>query len=168
MIGYDWLILASQVKKMLLSATLPALRSLRAKGKTYKRTRACGARGRVTFQDCWKWPKGQGYLFPNRLNNGHLTKDIACHAIVKARMSFTAPKGLSAMLDTSRIRTHSGRHRMINDLKSSGVPTEAAMLYARIKDRKTFDKYGQLDQEQSGKLLNRNQNLKRTLKQMYS
>lgn len=57
---------------------------------------------------------------------------------------------------------------MINDLKNNAVPTDAAMTFARIKDKRTFDKYGKLDQVQSGKLLNQNQNLKRTLKTMYS
>ncbi len=57
---------------------------------------------------------------------------------------------------------------MINDMKTSAVATDAAMTYARIKHKKTFDKYGKLDQEQSGKLLNQNRVLKKTLKKMYS
>ena len=57
---------------------------------------------------------------------------------------------------------------MINDLKNNGIPCEAGMTYARIKDKKTYDRYGRMDQEQSGKVLNQNKGLKRTLAAMYS
>ena len=157
-----------QVKKMLLSATLPALRSLRTKGKSRRRTRKFGSRGRVVFTDVWRWPKGNDFLFPNRAGDGHVQKDTVCHAIVKARKSFVAPINLATMLEPNRIRSHSGRHRMINDLKNNGIPCEAGMTYARIKDKKTYDNYGKMDQEQSGRVLNQNKGLKRTLKAMYS
>lgn len=157
-----------EVRKMMLAAALPMLRRLKAHGKSKRRTRNCGARGKVVFQDSWKWPKKGQYLFPNRYLNGRLKKDAVCHAIASVRKTFVAPKGCSAMFEPNRVRSHSGRHRMINDLKLSGISADAAMTYARIKDKKTFDKYGQLDQEQSGKVLNRNSGLKRTLKDMYS
>ena len=151
---------------MLLTAVLPALRRLRSKGKSCRRTRKCGARRAESFKDTWKWPSGNGFLFPNRTGKGHVTKDIVCHAIIKARKNFSPPK--AQMLNPTRVRSHSGRHRMINDLKTSGVPSDAAMVFARIKHKKTFDKYGQMDQEQSGQVLNRNGQLKRTLKALYS
>lgn len=155
---------------MLLGAVLPTLRKLRAKGKSYKRTVNCGARGVKKFQDEWKWPSpGSGqYLFPNQWGTGPTSKYVVCHAIAKARKSFKPPKNQAAMLEPHRIRSHSGRHRMINDMKTSGVATDAAMTYARIKHKKTFDKYGKLDQEQSGKLLNQNKVLQKTLKNIYS
>ena len=153
---------------MLLGAVLPSLRGLRTKGKSYKRTLKCGARGVKKFQDEWRWPSSGQYLFPNQWGTGPKTKDAVCHAISKARKSFKPPKNQAAMLEPHRIRSHSGRHRMINDMKTSAVATDAAMTYARIKHKKTFDKYGKLDQEQSGKLLNQNRVLKKTLKKMYS
>jgi len=152
----------------MLAATLPTLRRLKAHGKSKRRTRQCGARGKVAIQDVWRWPKNSDFLFPNRYGSGPMKKDIVCHQICKVRKTFVPPKGQSAMFEPNRVRSHSGRHRMINDLKTCGVASDAAMTYARIKDKKTFDRYGQLDQEQSGKVLNKNRGLKRTLENMYS
>ena len=153
---------------MMLAPVLPALRQLRAQGKTYHRTRKCGARGTKRIKDMWKWPpKKQQYLFPNQWGTGPKTKDVVAHAITKARKTFQPTKSQACVLETGRIRSHSGRHRMINDLKASSVPPDAAMVFARIKHKKTFDNYGRMDQEQSGKLLNSNNGLKRTLKTMY-
>ena len=65
-----------------------------------------------------------------------MEKDAVCHALVKATKTFTPSLNESAMLDVRRIRSHSGRHRMINDLKACGCPSDAAIVYARIKDKK--------------------------------
>ena len=147
---------------MLLSSCLPVLRRLRQKGRSRKKQRSWGALGKRTFNDQWKWPK-KGYLFPNSTGTGPIKKDIVCHNICKARSSFEPPKG-SVLLSKKSVRSHSGRHRMINDLKSSGVATDAAMVFARIKHKRTFDRYGRLDSDQSAKMLQSNKKLKATLK----
>ena len=153
---------------MILKPTLPTLHRLRKQGKSRRRTRECGSRGKKQFKDSWTWPSGNAFLFPNRAGTGHIEKDCVCHAITKARKTFVPPANHAAMLEPRRIRSHSGRHRMINDLKNNGIPCEAGMTYARIKDKKTYDRYGKMDQEQSGKVLNQNKGLKRTLAAMYS
>jgi hypothetical protein len=56
---------------------------------------------------------------------------------------------------------------MINDLKSNQVPEEAGMMYARIKDRKTWAGYGKLTPTQCGDVLERNKSFKKTLSTMY-
>ena len=154
-----------QVKKVLLSSCLATLRSLRDSGGTRTKTQNWGACGKRKFQDSWRWPKGNAWLFPSRLG-GHIKKDIICHNITKARKSFHPPPG-SILLDTDKIRSHSGRHRMVNDLKTSGIPADAAMVFARIKHKRTYDKYGQMDSEQCGRMLQSNKKLKATLKSMY-
>ena len=83
-----------------------------------------------------------------------------CHAIQKARCSFKA-------MDSHKIRSHSGRHTMINTLKSENVPADAGMSFARISHKRTYDLYGQLNQLQAGSALNSNKRLKRTLKAVY-
>lgn len=91
-----------------------------------------------------------------------MKKDSACHAIVKVRETFDHPE-----INNKAIRSHSGRHRMINDLKSNQVPEEAGMMYARIKDRKTWAGYGKLTPTQCGDVLERNKSFKKTLSTMY-
>ena len=83
-----------------------------------------------------------------------------CHMIVKMRKSFQAPG-----VDAQRVRSHSARHTFINDLKRSEVSAEVAMGFARSKDRKTYDAYGELDEEQVGRALDANPKLRRALKQ---
>ncbi len=146
---------------MLLNAILPTLRSLRKKGKAVVRKRRRGARGTVSFKDEWCWPTGQKYLFPDRTGKSHIKKDVVCHAIQKARKSFR-------VMDSHKIRSHSGRHSMINTLKSDNVPADAGMAFARISHKRTYDLYGQLNQLQAGQTLNSNKRLKKTLKSVYS
>lgn len=94
-----------------------------------------------------------------------MSKDAVAHAIVRARKTFEPPPGLN--VDTSRIRSHSGRHRMINDLKASGVSTEVGMMHSRIKSHKVYEAYGRMSDEQVGQALNGNKSLKKTLKKIY-
>lgn len=146
---------------MLMGAILPTLRKLKKEGKTVRRKRNCGVRGQVSFQDSWMWPSGQKYLFPDRSGKSHLKKDIVCHAIKKIRNTFPVS-------GSEKIRSHSGRHSMINMLKSHNVPADVGMSFARISHKRTYDLYGQLNQLQAGQALNSNVRLKKSLKTMYS
>jgi hypothetical protein len=116
----------------------------------------------VTFVDQWNWPKNGTYLFPSGRHGGHLKKDSVCHSIVKARKSFECD-----VADTSKVRSHSGRHRMINDLKSAFIPPDAGMMFARIRDKKTWASYGQLSSAQCRDVLQKNKNLQNRLKKLY-
>ena len=146
---------------MLLNAILPTLRRLRKKGKAVVRKRRCGARGTVSFKDEWCWPTGQKFLFPDRTGKSHIKKDVVCHAIQQARKSFR-------VMDSHKIRSHSGRHSMINALKTDNVPADAGMAFARISHKRTYDLYGQMNPLQAGQTLNSNKRLKKSLKAVYS
>ena len=151
----------------MLSSVVATMKSLREKGITCRRQRSCGARGIQQIVDRWEWPKSPGgLLFPSAYSeNKPKSKDSVCHLISKIRKGFVVPE--SAKLNVQKIRSHSGRHRMINDLKRSDASTEAAMAFARIRDKKTFDGYGRLDDLQVGHSLDTNQKFKRALQQMY-
>ena len=56
---------------------------------------------------------------------------------------------------------------MINDLKASGISTEAGLSQARIRHHKTYQAYGKMSEEQVGRALNSNRSLKRTLSKIY-
>ena len=132
---------------MLLNAVLPTLRRLRKKGKSLVRNRRCGVRGAMSFKDSWSWPTGQNYLFPDRTGKSHIKKDMVCHAIQKARCSLKA-------MESHKTRSHSGRHTMINTLKSENVLADAGVSFARISHKRTYDDlYCQLDQLQAGNAL---------------
>ena len=106
---------------MLLNAILPTLRTLRKKGKSVVRKRRCGVRGTVSFKDKWCWPTGQKFLFQTGLGSPMIKKDVVCHAIQQARKSFR-------VMDSHKIRSHSGRHSMINALKTDNVQQTLAWL----------------------------------------
>ena len=122
--------------KPMLSVILPLLRRLRDKGLACKRKRGRGVLGKKAFEDVWKWPNSKdGLLFPSvrkDAKGSHRNKNTVCTAVRRLRKSFTVPKG--SWLDVNKIRTHSGRHRMVNDLKLAAVPDDIAMMYARIAD----------------------------------
>ena len=122
--------------KPLLTVILPVLRLLRDKGISCKRTKKRGVRGSVSFRDTWSWPAdGESLLFPAGRKDSKLqrrSKNTVCKAVQRLRKTFQLPK--SAWVDVAKIRSHTGRHRMVNDLKIAGVPDEVAMLYARISD----------------------------------
>jgi hypothetical protein len=152
----------AQVKKCILSAVLPRLQTLKQRGVKVTRKRQYGARGYQKVVDTWLWPQTpDGFLFPS-VHGGHMKKDAACHSIVKARKNFEC-----SLVDTRRVRSHSGRHRMINDLKSSCIPTDAGMMFARMKDKKTWASYGQLTPTQCSAVLEKNKDLKGALRKVY-
>ncbi|CAE7822103.1 unnamed protein product [Symbiodinium sp. CCMP2592] len=158
------------VRKSMLTALVPVLRNLRDHGKSRRRKQHKGARGTVAFADNWAWPKDDaGFLFPSTRSDSaelHRVKDSACKAVSRARQSFKPSK--KDFVQVEQIRTHSGRHRMINDLKQAEVPQEIAMKFARISDVRTFIGYGELTDEQAGKNLQDNKTLQKRLVAVYS
>ena len=61
-------------------------------------------------------------------------------AIVRARRDF---KPSRPDVTTEKIRSHSSRHRWINDAKNNNIPKEVAMMYTFISNTGTYDKvYG--------------------------
>ena len=150
------------MKKCILKAILPQLQHLKMRGVKRTRKRKCGARGCESYVDQWKWSKGEEYLFPSQRTGKHMKKDAVCHSIARVRKSFHCD-----IDDTSSVRSHSGRHRMINDLKASSIPPDAGMMFARIKDKKTWAGYGQLTPSQCSTVLQKNKDLQRTLQNVY-
>ncbi len=134
-----------------------------------KRPRNNGARGVCSYIDRWKWlAKDNDYLFPATRRDSkevHQCKDTVWKTIARLRQNFLPPKNHNVHTDT--IRSHSGRHRMVNDLKSSGIPDDVATSFARICDKRTFAGYGQLTNEQTGASLEKNKALKRTMAETY-
>ncbi|OLQ03028.1 hypothetical protein AK812_SmicGene14072 [Symbiodinium microadriaticum] len=152
-----------EVLKWIISSSRASLQRLRDKGLVVRRKRQAGARGQVTVREEWKWPRGDALLFESEGRPGKpRTKDVVSHAIVRARKTFQAEH-----IDRSRIRSHSGRHRMIQDMKASGVADHVGMAHARIKSVKTYQSYGQLEDAQTAKALESNRKLKATVKQIY-
>ena len=160
---------AEAVDKRLLGALLPKIVSLKDKGVRRKRQRKAGARGLVRYTDAWVWPeKKSGYLFPSDRQDAresHRTKDTACKAVSRLRQTFS-PRCKDQPI-TKKIRTHSARHRMVNDLKAANIPDDVAMRMARIKDHRTYSKYGQLSDQQVGKVLDDSAKLRKTLQDIY-
>eukprot|EP00435_Cladocopium_sp_Y103_P020787 s5396_g5.t1 len=144
---------------------MPKLKQLRDKGISKKRSRKQGARGTITYHDRWAWPPEENdYLFPAERSDSketHRCKDTVCKAIGRLRKTFQPPK--NHYVHTHAIRSHSGRHRMVNDLRGAGVPEDIAMSFARICDKRTFAGYGQLTDEQTGVSLEKNTSFKRTI-----
>ena len=130
---------APDVQKHILNVVLPTIKSLRDRGVRRRRKQRRGVFGEVTYMDVWLWPKSAGeYLFPSDRSDSveaHRVKDTACAAVARVRKSFSPPD--SSFLNVNQIRTHSGRHRFINDCKASGLPDVIAMKFARITDQRT-------------------------------
>ena len=153
--------------KHMLKGILPALKKLKQKSIRKKRTSKKGCFGVVTAWDVWKWPQDGSYLFPSCRTDAKdpvRNKDTCCKAVARLRTAFF-PKGASEC--GQRVRTHSGRHRMINDLKRAQVPDEIGMVFARIHDRKTYLGYGQINAEQTATILSNNKKLTTNLLKMY-
>ena len=123
-----------EMLKWIISFSRASLQRLRDNGLVARRKCQAGARGQVTVREEWKWPRGDALLFESEGRPGKpRTKDVVSHAIVCARKTFQAER-----IDRSRIRPHSGRHRMIQDMKVSGVADHVGMAHARIKCVKTL------------------------------
>lgn len=157
-------------EKPMLSLLFPMLKKLKTHGKSRRRTKLQGVRGRVTFFDKWCWPSGPAdYLFPSgrcHSKTPHHNKDSVCKAICRIRRTFKPPRNV--FVENEKIRSHSGRHRMINDLKSAEVSQDVAMKFARIGDVRTFQGYGCLTSQQTAEALERNGRFKKQLKAAYS
>ncbi|CAE7619753.1 unnamed protein product, partial [Symbiodinium sp. KB8] len=119
-------------------------------GHSEQRTRRCGSRGYVTYQDSWGWPADpEAFLFPATRKDAtakHMNKDSASAAIRRARASFVPPAGTDVQI--GKIRSHSSRQRAINDLKVSGVSAPVGKRFARIASDRVWDGYGQLTTDQ--------------------
>ncbi|CAK9078992.1 unnamed protein product, partial [Durusdinium trenchii] len=83
--------------------------------------------------------------------------DTAAAAIRRARSSFVPPN--VAAVKVANIRSHSARHRCINDLKAQNVPNEVGKTFARIKSNSVYGKYGRLTPEQAAASLHQNTKL---------
>ena len=59
----------------------------------------------------------------------------------------------------NQIRSHSARHRCINDLKSQNVPQEVGKTFARIASNKVWSGYGKITEEQAATNLRQNAKL---------
>ena len=157
------------VSKAMLTAALPHLKSLRDHGKSRQRKQARGVLGTVSFKDSWSWPEEEtDFLFPagrSDCQTAHRNKDSACAAVSRLRKSFKPPKG--AFVQTELIRTHTGRHSMINQMKDAGIPQATAMTFARIADTRTYLGYGCLTHEQAGLVLDSSQALQKKLDTVY-
>ena len=88
-------------------------------------------------------------------------------AIGRARATFVPQPEFHGYVDNKTIRTHSARHRMINDMKSTKVPKTVGMRYTRIFDQVIHDAYGALLDHQAGKILEGNRELNERLAKMY-
>lgn len=102
--------------------------------------------GTQAINDMWNWPDApEHYLFPARRRDNklrRLTKDTVASAIRRARKTFRVPH--IPEVQPGRIRSHSGRHRCINDMKQHNVEQEVGKKYARISDETVYDGYGKL------------------------
>ena len=98
--------------------------------------------------------------------DSHSPHDVVATAIRKARATYTPPASCPD-IDPGRIRSHSGRHRSINDMKACDVPREIGKRVARINDDKVWDNYGRVTSEQAGTALKRNRNLQESWNGMY-
>ena len=143
------------ITKHVMKAAMTKLRSLRDKGITKIRPRNKGMWGRVREMDRWQFPAEESdFLFPATRadsHSRHISKNTVCRAIGRIRKTFNPPSHLH--VQSELIRSHSGRHRMVNDLKRCGIADGTAMHYARIVDRRTYLGYGALDDTQTGKAL---------------
>lgn len=128
------------VTKYVMKAAMSKLRSLRDRGVAKVRSRKKGMWGMVKETDRWKFPVEQDdFLFPasrSDCHTKHTNKNTVCKAIARIRDSFDPPK---VPVRTQSIRSHSGRQRMVNDMKRCGVADGTAMHFARIVDRRTGD-----------------------------
>ena len=87
-------------------------------------------------------------------------------AIRRARGNF-APPDITAV-KVSQIRSHSARHRCINDLKSQNVPQEVGKTFARIASSRVWSGYGKLTEEQAAKNLSSNAKLQELWQSLWS
>ena len=125
--------------KHMLRVVQAPLRKLRTDPIVLKRKAHNCMQGLCEEWDTWAWPlEPSGFLFPAQRPDSKTTKRVkgtVCKAISHLRHTFWPPKGMHVTAEL--IRSHSGRHRMINGMKRAIVAEEVGMMYARIKDRMT-------------------------------
>ena len=88
-------------------------------------------------------------------------------AIRTSRKSFVPPPAAGA-IQVSKIRSHSARHRCINDLKQSHTSTSTAMRFSRIRSSQVFNGYGQQSDDQIAEALAADQGLQELWLDLYS
>ena len=155
------------MQKKILKALLPQFQRLYRDGVSVMRTQKAGARGEVTAPDRWQFKDDR--LFPSTrcdAQEPHINKDSAVKAIVRARHTFQAPPGCEAV-DVASIRSHSGRHRFINDMKNASVDRRVGMTYGRIDEGPSYDGYGAVTHSQAGHVLDSNAALSLVFAKMY-
>jgi integrase len=157
------------IDKCMSEAAVQFVRKLQEEGISVNRPKNTGLRGKQDMMDVWHWPKEpEDYLFPasrrdsQQKNRG---KDVVARAIRSARRTFQVPH--IPEVQPNRIRSHSGRHRCINDMKQHNVEREVGNKFARIADDGVYERYGKLSAQQAGKKLQQNQDLQVLWKQMY-
>ena len=160
------------ITKFLSGAALVLIHRLKANGISIERTKRCGARGRLNYTDMWEWPaRARDLLFPatrcdcNTVGRRR-TKDVVSKAIRRARKSYTPPASCPDVV-VHKIRSHSGRHRCVNDLKAHDVPREISKRFARISDNGTWERYGRITPDQAGVVIARHVRLQNAWRDMY-
>jgi integrase len=155
--------------KVLSDAARLFIQKMQEEGVNIKRHRNTGLRGMQEVRDAWNWPEDpEGLLFPATRRDSRenrRTKDTVAKAIRKARATFRVPHIPEVL--PHRIRSHSGRHRCINDMKQHNVEREVGKKFARITDDGVYEKYGKLSAQQAGKKLKLNLELQGFWKAMY-
>ena len=86
-------------------------------------------------------------------------------AIRNVRKSFVPPQGCDVQV--GKIRSHSARHRCVNDMKAAGTSREVGKAFSRIATDKVYENYGKLNQQQVKEGLDRCQALQQTWDEMY-
>jgi hypothetical protein len=97
---------------------------------------------------------------------GDSLQDTAAAAIRRARKNFVPPDVTAVKV--SQIRSHSARHRCINDMKSQNVPQEVGKTFARIASTKVWANYGKLTEEQAAKSWGQNVKLQELWQSIWS
>ena len=88
-------------------------------------------------------------------------------AIRISRKSFVPPLDVGA-IQISKIRSHSARHRCINDLKQSHTSTSTATRFSRIRSSQVFNGYGQQSEDQIAQALQADEGLQQLWLDIYS
>ncbi|CAE6968392.1 unnamed protein product [Symbiodinium sp. CCMP2592] len=162
----------AEMLKPLSRAAVLFLEKLKAEGgRKISRTRMWGSRGLVTFMDCWRFPRNaEDHLFPASRKDcatPHRNKDAMAKSLRKSRKSFVPPPEAGAV-QVSKIRSHSARHRCINDLKQSCTATSTAMRFSRIRSAQVFNGYGQQSDDQIADALQSDEGLQQLWLDIYS
>lgn len=158
-----------ETDKVMGEAAVNFVNKLKEDGFSVRRMKNTGMLGVREVLDAWYWPDDpEHYLFPASRRDCRLVKrgkDVVAKAIRRARATFRVPH--IPDVNPSRIRSHSGRHRCINDMKQHNVEKEVGKKYARISDDGVYQHYGRLSAQQAGKKLKQNRELQDFWKNMY-